>query len=394
MIAETTTSTTTCTNTTHSVKRIRSIVFAHGCQMESSIDPNSELSSYCIVPENVPFVLPFKKAGFNMSQREVEEDFDILGTSEGRNLISGNCFDETPFKEGEAFPNIKLWFMCTFYEFGYSTGIITHKNLHKGLINIQKINNNDERLMNTLMEPHDDQIVPREQIWNKRFPLGEIIKMIANYGNCDGIFLNCCRHIGIDCEEKRPQFLTVKMIDSIYHSNFHTKINTLESYAIRREFPGISLRGFRKECNESKLKMRITITELISIIRIKLERCNAISSFEFHSIIEIYHTNEIPLECVIFSMGIKLKNILHSLEKVNENQIILNSDIVKPDRLEFRWRLIYICKYFNKNLSKSIIEYQAQAFDYVIATAERVIELFEISKGLYNSIWGWYDKLR
>jgi len=392
MLAETTTPNTII----HTIKPIKSIVFAHGCQMESSFDPNCNLSSYFIVPENVPFVLSFKKAGSNMSQKEVMDDLDILETYEGRNLISGDCFDESPYKRGHVMPNISLFFNCTFKgtDTAYSTGIITYKNLHKKTINIQKIRNNDECLMNTLMEPHDDLIVPRKQIWNKEFPLGEIIRMITTFGNCGGIFLNCCRHIGIGCEEKRPQFLTVKMTDNIYHSNFHTKINTLESYAIQREFPGLSLRGFRKECNESKLKMRVTIMELISIIRIKLERCNAISSFEFHSIIEIYHTNEIPLECVIFSMSIKLKNILYSLGNVDEEEIILNSDIAKPNRVEFIWRLIYICKYFSNDLSKSIIAYQTQAFDYVIATAERVIQHIEISKVLYNSIWEWYDKLR
>ena len=392
---ETTITETTITKiATHKVKLMKPIIFAHGSQIASSLDEICDLASYFVVPKNVTFVWPLKKAGFNLSQKEVMDDIDMIGTYEGRNCIGGDYFDEKPFSYGQVMPNISLYFNCTFEgnDTAFTTGIITFKNIHKKTINIKNIKD-DEILMNTLMEPHDDQIVPRKQIWNKNMPLSSVIKFIENYENCGGVFLNCCRYIGKGYEEKRPKFLTIPMTNEIYHSCFYTKLETLKNYALKREFPGISLRSFKDKCKFDKLKMRIAITELIDIIEIKLERDNAISSFEFHSVIEVFHKNEIPLELVIFSMGIKLKRLIHELDKFND-VIILNVTIISPDRNEFKWRLLYICTYFNKNLQEAIIKYQEQVFDYVIASAERVIELVEISKTLYNAIFIWYDKLR
>jgi len=371
-------------------QQVRPIIFSHGSQ-----EKNNTPSSYFVVPVGI-FVWILKPPGHRMSQSEVNDDLDLLRTPEGRRFISGDFFDEKCMYSGYVTPNVQLFFNCTFRgnEKGFTTGIITNKLLHKETIELKSIKNDEEKLMNILMEPHDDQIIPRRQIWNRRMSLGEVVKLITNAGKFDGIFVNCCRVIEKGCEEVRPQFFTVTNKEEIYHSNIYAKINTLKRFVEQREYPEFFLRGFNEgKC--SKLKLRVTLAIFCEMIEIKLAHDNSLSSFLFHGIIEIFHAKAkgIPLECVVFSMEIKLKRLIGDLERIDSNEIIFKNPLSKSGG-DFRWGNLYICKYFMDHLEETLIRYQKDIFDYVIFTAETVINHLEISDVMYKSILSWYDKLR
>lgn len=323
------------------------------------------------------FVLAQK--GKALTGIEVFPDIELYSTREMRSLLSGDLYQL--LGPGQVFKNTNLEFRVVFpnSETCFTTGIVTHGRTLEETLPCSQFSS-EQDMMRTLMAPHDDAIIPRDKLWGKEMTIGEMAKLITNvYDNATYIGMFCRTPISEDIG-RTPKFLTVKMTDNVYSECFFTKLELLETCANDREFPGFSLVGL----TESKLKMRVTFTELCAIIRMKLDINNTISSFEFHSVIEIFHAKRIPLECVMFALDIKLYSLVNRLETLELRNVVFAANVTNPSLL-FVTGLRLLCIKFGANLDARIIANE-QEIDQVISAAEKAISGMEITKKVHDYI--------
>jgi hypothetical protein len=348
----------------------------------------STIPDYVIIPKGVDWFLPITNHGKKMFIKDIEKNHDILQTAESRSYINDDTFDDQKYAPGHVINNAQLIFNCTWSdEIGYTTGIITTKPLHRELIEIHKMT--DEKIMKELMYPHDESIVKKSDLWNKKMELGELLRLIASKTKNIKIFGLYCRDIPEGCSLNVPKFLSVKMTSEIYHSDFYLKLDTLIECANQRDFPGYEIYNLEY----SKLKMRITVTKLCELIHKKLKTDNTISSLEFHSVIEIYHAKKFPFDCVVFAIEAKLDELCFGLYSTDPQKLIFDS-ISNPTPKKFLAGLLNICVKFLKNVEDAIVKYQEnKIFDNVIFTAENVINGSIIKKCFYDAIIKYADTI-
>ncbi len=337
--------------------------------------------SFVVIPPNIE-LCPLVASGTSLTGHQLLSDIELYKTSDGRQILTPDCCQI--YKPGYVLRNITLHFKTTFPDSNrcYTTGIMTGR-IHETLMELEKFKT-DIELRTELMCYHTDAIIPKKELWDTRRDLGDVIKLITNagkFGRYIGIF---CRTTNPKMECNLPKFLTIKMTDEIYNSNFFTKLELLETCATNKEFPEFSLIGLRP----SKLKMRVTFTELCSVIRKKLSINNTISTFEFHSVIEIYHAKKIPMECVLFAVDIKFKFLIKQLDTISEDNINfdINFELNITDKKAFKTGLQTLCVKFRENIVPCIIKYQREAFDKIIFIAEEVVNGQLINKSCYDKI--------
>jgi hypothetical protein len=361
-------------------------ISAHGCRAEDD--------TYVVIPKGLPFLLPLAKEGDNLQwQKQFGSlDLSVIRENEGR-CISTSLFDETPYKSGHVLKNVTLCFNVVFKHPNdptgksdncFTTGIITSRSLHGEIMECSSI---DGSLRDELMKNHEDKIIPRNRLWDQRVQLGNVLKMITDAGTYDGMLGIFCRGESSHRKETLPSFLTVKMSDEIFHSCFFSKMDVLERCAQTKTFDGYNLIGLE----ESKLKLRVTFAEICSFARKKLAINNTINSFEFHSVIEIYHTQSVPLECVVFAMELKFSKLIDALIPITDSDLVIDPTVTSPEGTRFLRGMRFLCQQFKTELRKYILCYK-QAFDVVIFVAEKIVDKEVVSKGMYGNIMGYLDK--
>ncbi|XWV25703.1 putative orfan [Tupanvirus soda lake] len=352
------------------------IIVAHGCRTDDG--------SFVVIPPELPFLTPLCTEGEDLCMNRQVSDFDftILDTHDGRKMINKEFFDEKPYEPGFVLKNISLHFKTIWptLDLGHTTGIITTGKMHSQMLHLSDFDN-DAKLRDELMVSHDKSIYSMEELWDQRKQLGELLRKVVSVGKCGGFFGVFCRGPPEGYEEKLPSFLTISITKDIYYSNFYTKLEELEKCVASRDFSEYKLLGMK----ESKLKMRITCDVLCSVIRKKLDFNCTISSFDFHSIVQIYHGKIIPRECVLYSLQIRLDELAKCIRKITITNVNLSNDIKTPNQKKFKTGLEILCSKFYTAVDK-YIDFHPDTMDIVIFVAEKVVSRKEISLDFYIKI--------
>lgn len=344
------------------------IICSHGCE---TVD-----ESFVIIPKGIE-LCPLSNNREALVLNEIITELDLCETVEGRRMLDSSFY--SLYTSGSVLRNLLLLFKLTFdreemkTNFCFTTGIMTYGRIHYKILSALDFNT-DMKLRDELMIYHDNEIICKEDIWNRIITIGEALKLITNAGKFG-------RYIGLFCRSKNsisskviPKFLTIELTEDVYHSCFFSKLELFENSIGCDRISKFSL----LELASSKLKIRITLTELCRLIREKLSVNNTINSFEFYSTVEIYYTKNIPLECVLFAFEIKFKSLIADLSEIKDS---------------FCGRLLKLLQVFSVGLEKCIKKYQKEAFDNVIFTAEKIVSGQNISPNLRNKIVSYCDKL-
>ncbi len=171
------------------------------------------------------------------------------------------------------------------------------------------------------------------------------------------------------------------MAREIYYSNFYTKLEVLEKCVSVKNFESYKL----EQVKDSKLKMRVTFDEICRSIRRKLLFGCTISSFEFHSIIQIYHARIIPKECVLNAMETKLARLCAQLKDMSDLDIILSTGIRHPNINHFRLGLSMLCCKFRIRSNK-LVDTHPDSMDIIVFVSEKTVTGEEISLQFYDKI--------
>jgi len=355
-------------------------VFAHG----------TEIREYVIIPPGMEFC-PLAGNSQTLFLREILANIDLYRLHADRLLITPEAFFQS-FCAGHVITNVKLRFRFTFDENGpdgtcFTTGIVSKGCLHETRMAVSSFRS-ETCMRDALMAPHDESIIPKDELWNSVMSIGKVLKLITNAGKHG-------RYLGMFCRDPSskdvgvlPKFLTVEMTNEIYHSCFFAKLDFLETCARAREFPELSLVGLEYV---SKLMMRVVFTELCAIIRMKLNIDNTISSFEFHSVIEIFHAKRVPLECVMFGLERKLLSLVIGLKTFELRDVVFDAEVVIPSP-SFVTGLRLLCIELGANLDIYIVKHKKR-IEQVISAAEKAISGIGISTEVHDYIVALIKKI-
>ena len=375
---------------------ITGAICAHGTR---SID-----NTYVVIPDKIKFVQPIIKEDQLLTWDNEINDLDVEfmhNMSERRYAYENNFFDEKPYLPGHVMKNISLTFKVVFTSGDcYTTGIITNGNIHNKLLNVNHFQNEND-LKNELMRYHDNSIILSDYLWNNNIDLGDILSLITQKNDNIGLIGFFCRQSNI--KEEIPKFVTVNIDEDIYHSNFLSKLEALETCVTNNNYEDYCI----IDLIDSDIKKNITFAALVSTIKYKLGLNNTINSFDFHSIIEIYHTKKIPFECIIFGIEIKLNeqlyyfNTLESafIENIYELQECeafhrsLRDNLSQSDRLlednitgnNFNRIMQNICIIVKHNIKEYIKRYQTY-LDILLIVGDLMISGNIISYNIYRKI--------
>lgn len=363
------------------INKIIGIISAHG---RRSID-----NTYVVIPHQLDYLLPLAPEDTNLKfgKHFCNLDMDCFYSNNDRSLINiDNFFETKPYLPGFVLKNITLKF-CVEWNNGdcHDTGIFSTGNFRGSFI---KKNNfkNDSQMQQELMSYHDKDIYPCEQLWRKEKNLGDILYQIIKskkYGGYIGIF---CRGLSQFRTETIPKFVSIDITSDIYYSNFYDKLEEMEICVTERNFTTYSL----DIIEPSKLKYRITFDEICREIRNKLTYSCTISSYDFHSVIQIYHTKIIPIECVTNSFKIKLVKLIECLNKFNLDNIFLEADILKSI---FKYILLSLCKKFLLKLNYLMFARPNQ-LDIIVYVVENILNGNIIAKCYCNDIMNFAKNLK
>lgn len=351
-------------------KSIYGAICAHGLRKMDD--------SYIVIPKGIDFLtLPVAEGEtLEWAKQITDSDFSVLSTKAGRSFIDPNFFNEKPYYAGFVVKNIDLNF-CTEWkddDICFTTGIITHGKVDENIID-KKIFANDEEMKNYLMRSHDESIYLKDALWRKRKDLGQVLDQIISSGKGGGYYGIFCRSISTGYVEKIPSFFTVKITKEHYYTDFHSLLEKLDNYTTE----SFTL----DKLHASKLKIRITCSELVNLIKQKLSKSCIISSFDFHAVIQITHTKLIPIECVIFALESKLLNLSQALCELNKSTIKISSDIENPDVINFGEKIEKLCQLFKKSIHKYL---DTKHLDLIIYIAEKISQNEVVSAIHYINI--------
>lgn len=347
-------------------------ICAHGTR---SID-----NTYVVIPNKIKFIQPIIKEDQLLTwDKEINNlDIEFMQNMSGRQYAyENNFFDEKPYLPGHVMKNISLTFKVVFTTGDcYTTGIITDGNIHNKLLNINHFQNEND-LKNELMRYHDNSIILSDYLWDNDINLGDILNLITQKKDNIGLIGFFCRRSNI--KEEIPNFVTVNIDDDIYHSNFLLKLEEFETCVTNDNYGDYTLIGLI----DSDIKKNVTFNALISIIKYKLELNNTINSFDFYSVIEIYHTKKIPIECVIFGIEIKLSDQLYYFDMIKSVFIENIYDNITGNNFIGIMKNIYIN--VKQNINKYIKIYQTY-LDILLIGGDIIISGDIISYSIYKKI--------
>jgi hypothetical protein len=357
--------------------KIIGVISGHGSR--------SDENDIVILPKELDWFVPLcaeeKNVGY--SQECSLDDLCVLETIEDRHLINtDDFFEEKPYFAGHAFYNIAINFHVVWPENDccHTTGIITTGKIHNQILKMSSFKT-DETLRDELMRAHDEDIIPKSILWKQTMNLGDVFSCIVQSGKLGGFYGMFCRGVSKNYVNNLPKFLTVPLTKEIYYSNFYVKLEELEYCAAVRNFSGYTQIG----SSESKLQMRVTVTELCASIREKLKYNCTISNFDFHAIIQIFHGKSFPKECVMYSMNLKLGRLYNELSKMDVNSIFIEKTIIKQSQKEFKLGLELLCSKFQTNLETYINKYPIQ-LDTIVFVTEKILAGQKISKRFHTEI--------
>ncbi|XWV24470.1 putative ORFan [Tupanvirus deep ocean] len=357
---------------------------AHGCRTNDG--------SFVVIPPELSFLTPLCSEGDNLCMNRQVSDFDftVLDTHEGRKMINTEFFDEKPYEPGFVLKNVSLQFKTIWpmLDLGHTTGIITTGKMHSKMLHLSDFET-DTKLRDELMFSHDQNIYPKEELWDKKKNLGDVLRKVVSVGKCGGFFGVFCRGLPEGYVEYVPAFFTISLTKEIYYSNFYSKLEELEKCVTTRDFSEYKLVGLK----DSKLKMRVTCDVLCSVIRKKLDFNCTISSFDFHSIVQIYHAKVIPRECVVFSLHLRLEELGKHIRNMTINNVKLSTDIKTPNQKHFKIGLEILCSRFYTTIEK-YLDTHPDTMDIVIFVAEKMISEKEISLEFYTKILKYIEIFR
>lgn len=258
------------------------VIAAHGCR-------SSDLS-YVILPSSITLHCI---GATDTTIDALDVDIDIICDNDTRKLHE-SAYPHSPstYPSGAAIKNVDLLFKLVFStDTFYSTGIITRGSMMQSIGNIPH-NISDETLMKMAMKSHDNSIIPMEQLWGSSKHLGQVFRMLETTGkrmDLIGAFCRAARNTDI-----APTFMTVTIDETIYHESFIDKLIRIETLPID-EFSLMHTDVIPM----SRLKYFVTREYLCRSMRTSIARDNTVSSFMFHSVIEIHRTARLPKECVV-----------------------------------------------------------------------------------------------
>lgn len=352
-------------------------IFAHGGRFDND---------FVIIPRGIR-LWPLVDEGYNLEwQNQIGQlDFDIMEDHLGRSYINKEFFGTKIFESGDCIPNITLDFCVTFKSGnGHTTGVVTNKKIHREFVELDEFDSDNE-LMNELMKPHDESIIPKKKLWKKQMKLGEVLKLIVDakkFGTYYGIF---CRSVASNLPAEIPSYLSIKKDDKFFHSSFEERLNLLETRTKNKDFNDFVFK--ENSLKFSKLKMRITFSVLTHIIRLKLRVNNTMSNLDFYSVIEICETKKVPVECVQLCVDFKLNELVKNLDMVDLSCVVIETKTIMIDTLKFKFKMVLIdlCKKLRLKLSTCLIEFQDE-IDLIIFVCEKIINKEKISTNFYNKI--------
>lgn len=366
-------------------KDIVGAIVAHGSR--------SPDSTYVVLPRDGPsFIHCVAQTDTVTNLQDV--DTSIIDDVDGRMLHDG-AYPDSPkaYMRGAAFKNVELHFHVIFPQISafYTTGIVTSKKMMKRLAAID--GRCDGSIMPLAMDAHDDRIIPKDDLWNKTKHLGEVINILRSAGKLNGFIGVFCR--AVDPKERAPGFSTVKIDEKIYHESFLDKLDFIEGLQKDHNFTQLT-----SPCpNISATKYSITISQLSRIMRMSLADNNTVSSFMFHSVIEIYHAHIVPKECVLMATEILFNGFLQSLRNMKSSNIRIQVDSPNIDLL-IRGVSYVITQWFIRQESagtvwehiEAAMARYALAFDNITIIVNRIVTSREISKELYNNVMGIIER--
>lgn len=355
------------------INKINGVISAHGCLCLDN--------SYIIIPPELDYILPLSAENTNLSfDKGISNlDMECLYSKNERALINISDFFETkPYLPGYVMKNVTLVF-CVEWDDGdcHDTGIFTTGNF-RGNFKKKKHFEHDDHMQQELMLYHDKDIYSNKELWRKKKKLGEILDQIVKSGKTGGYIGVFCRGPSRYHIDSIPKFVTIDLSPEIYYSNFYHKLEEMESCVAKRNFYSYTMDIIKP----SKLKSRITFDEICKEIRQKLTHGCTISSYNFHSVVQIYHSKIIPIECILQSLQIKFQKLTDFYRNFDNEKILLEADIVKS---LFKKILLHLYKKIQSKLYMLAMSHPDQ-LDIVIYVSEKILEGITITKHHSNDI--------
>lgn len=370
-------------------KEIVGAIVAHGTR---SLD-----STYVVLPRDGPAFIHCI-AGTDTSTNLHEVDTSLINDRDGRMLHEG-AYPDSPkaYMRGMAFKNVELQFHVIFpciSEF-YTTGIVTSKKMLEYSMGIGDMS--DSSVMHSSMGAHDDEIIPKGDLWRKTMHLGEVINILRSAGKLHGFIGVFCREANPN--ERIPKFSTVKIDEKIYHESFLDKLDFIEGLGKDCQFSQLT-----SPCpNISSIKYSIAISQLSRIARMSLADDNTVSSFVFHTIIEIYHAHIVPKECILMATELAFNEFISQSRVMKHDAVHIHVDSPNTKVLVGGVSFI-ITKWFMRldlvaQHKKTVWEYIetamsafAVAFDNILKITNNIVTGCEISKELYDDVMGIIER--
>lgn len=358
------------------------VVYAHG-------DENEYHEGFVIIPKNFEVAIP-AKFGNSIHQGDVAEWKPFFRTVSDRkeNALNAVFDDDAIFKSGQIVQSWTLYFntswnMSPYEEIGDSTGIFVTGPVRTTTVSVRYLS--DSSKMNTLMDGHEERIIERNNLWDKKVSIGDVVKLVTDKIDNGTLIVVSCRP---KKETKKPTFFTVKDYEKLFRQDFFALIENMQHEVSTKQLEHYKL----DKITDSPLKKRVVLAELCEEIKSQIA-CNfTINPFEFYSFTQIHVTKIIPCECLMKEFRkklVKLQNYLLGIKDIITKDFIITT----CDQSSFLKKLSYLLESYRFDLasalknSRTIKSYLV--FDIVILSAEIIGQNAKegsLSKSYYDAI--------